>query len=154
MRHTQCWPLLSDILIFLAICMSHFGIYLPLFHLLLLSCSHNLSVLSSGFGVSHPQLSLSVDCGVICTCPWRNWQGQAFGPWVMIEWVVHAVIGARLYRDLLYYALQVWWVFVPAVARLFCLALPGSFLTLFVKNKGDLCINLFLIDIRRKISIS
>ena len=29
--------------------------------------------------------------------------------------------------------------FVPAVARLFCLALPGSFLTMFAHNKGDLC---------------
>ena len=29
--------------------------------------------------------------------------------------------------------------FVPAVARLFCLALPGSFLTMFAQNKGDLC---------------
>ena len=29
--------------------------------------------------------------------------------------------------------------FVPAVARLFCLALPGSFLTVFAQNKGDLC---------------
>ena len=29
--------------------------------------------------------------------------------------------------------------FVPAVARLFCLALPGSFLTMFVQNKGDPC---------------
>ena len=35
--------------------------------------------------------------GVICTCPWRNWQGHAFGPWVMIKWVVHAVIRAGLY---------------------------------------------------------
>ena len=30
--------------------------------------------------------------------------------------------------------------FVPAVARLFCLALPGSFLTMLAQNKGDLCI--------------
>ena len=29
--------------------------------------------------------------------------------------------------------------YVPAVARLFCLALPGSFLTMFAQNKGDLC---------------
>ena len=29
--------------------------------------------------------------------------------------------------------------FVPAVARLFCLALPGPFLTMFSQNKGDLC---------------
>ena len=29
--------------------------------------------------------------------------------------------------------------FVPAVARLICLALPGSFLTMFAQNKGDLC---------------
>ena len=29
--------------------------------------------------------------------------------------------------------------FVPAVARLFCLALPGSFLDMFAQNKGDLC---------------
>ena len=29
--------------------------------------------------------------------------------------------------------------FVPAVARLLCLALPGSFLTMFAQNKGDLC---------------
>ena len=29
--------------------------------------------------------------------------------------------------------------FIPAVARLFCLALPGSFLTMFAQNKGDLC---------------
>ena len=29
--------------------------------------------------------------------------------------------------------------FVPAVARLFCLALPESFLTMFEQNKGDLC---------------
>ena len=30
--------------------------------------------------------------------------------------------------------------FVPAVARLFCLALPGSFLKMcFAQNKGDLC---------------
>ena len=29
--------------------------------------------------------------------------------------------------------------FVPAVARLFCLALPGSFLTMFAQNKGELC---------------
>ena len=29
--------------------------------------------------------------------------------------------------------------FVPAVARLFCLALPESFLTMFAQNKGDLC---------------
>ena len=29
--------------------------------------------------------------------------------------------------------------FVPALARLFCLALPGSFLTMFAQNKGDLC---------------
>ena len=29
--------------------------------------------------------------------------------------------------------------FVPAVARLFCLALPGSFLTMFAQNKGDPC---------------
>ena len=28
--------------------------------------------------------------------------------------------------------------FVPAVARLFCLALPGSFVTIFAQNKGDL----------------
>ena len=28
---------------------------------------------------------------------------------------------------------------VPAVAILFCLALPGSFLTMFAQNKGDLC---------------
>ena len=32
--------------------------------------------------------------------------------------------------------------FVPAVARLFCLALPGSFLTMFAQNKGDLCTGL------------
>ena len=32
--------------------------------------------------------------------------------------------------------------FVPAVNRLFCLALPGSFLTMFVQNKVDLCIRL------------
>ena len=31
--------------------------------------------------------------------------------------------------------------FVPAVARLFCLALPGSFLTIFAQNKGDLCMS-------------
>ena len=30
--------------------------------------------------------------------------------------------------------------FVPDVARLICLALPGSFLTMFAQNKGDLCI--------------
>ena len=30
--------------------------------------------------------------------------------------------------------------FAPAVARLFCLVLPGSFLTMFAQNKGDLCI--------------
>ena len=29
--------------------------------------------------------------------------------------------------------------FVAAVARLFCLALPGSILNVFVQNKGDLC---------------
>ena len=29
--------------------------------------------------------------------------------------------------------------FVPAVARLFCLALPGSFLTMLVQNNGDPC---------------
>ena len=29
--------------------------------------------------------------------------------------------------------------FVSAVARLFRLALPGSFLTMFAQNKGDLC---------------
>ena len=29
--------------------------------------------------------------------------------------------------------------FVPAVARLFCLALPGPFLTMFAQNKKDLC---------------
>ena len=29
--------------------------------------------------------------------------------------------------------------FVPAVTRLFCLALPGSFLTMFAQNKGALC---------------
>ena len=29
--------------------------------------------------------------------------------------------------------------FVPAVARLFGLALSGSFLTMFAQNKGDLC---------------
>ena len=29
--------------------------------------------------------------------------------------------------------------FVPAVARLFHLALPVSFLTMFAQNKGDLC---------------
>ena len=29
--------------------------------------------------------------------------------------------------------------FVPAVARMFCLALPGSFLNVFTQNKGDLC---------------
>ena len=29
--------------------------------------------------------------------------------------------------------------FVPAVARLFCLALPGSFLTMFAQNKVELC---------------
>ena len=29
--------------------------------------------------------------------------------------------------------------FVPAVARLFCLARPGSSLTMFAQNKGDLC---------------
>ena len=29
--------------------------------------------------------------------------------------------------------------FVPTVARLFCLAVPGSFLTMFAQNKGDLC---------------
>ena len=29
--------------------------------------------------------------------------------------------------------------FVPAVARLLCLALPGSFLTMFVQYKEDLC---------------
>ena len=29
--------------------------------------------------------------------------------------------------------------FVPAVARLVCLALPGSFLTMLAHNKGDLC---------------
>ena len=29
--------------------------------------------------------------------------------------------------------------FVPAIARLFCLALPWSFLTMFAQNKGDLC---------------
>ena len=28
--------------------------------------------------------------------------------------------------------------FVPAVARLFCLALPGSFLDMFAQNKVDL----------------
>ena len=71
------------------------------------------------------------------------------------------------YRDLLYYALQVWRSlfllllitsahatevqrspllcapglvkFVPAVARLFSLALLGSFLTMFAQNKGNLC---------------
>ena len=30
--------------------------------------------------------------------------------------------------------------FVPPVPRLFCLALPGSFSTMFAQNKGDLCI--------------
>ena len=30
--------------------------------------------------------------------------------------------------------------FVPVVARLFCLSLPGSFLNMFAQNKGDLCI--------------
>ena len=30
--------------------------------------------------------------------------------------------------------------FVPAVARLFCLALSGSFLTMFAQNKVDFCI--------------
>ena len=30
--------------------------------------------------------------------------------------------------------------FVPAVARLFCLALSGSFLNMFAQNKEDLCI--------------
>ena len=29
--------------------------------------------------------------------------------------------------------------FLPAVARLLCLALPGSFLTMFAQNKVDLC---------------
>ena len=29
--------------------------------------------------------------------------------------------------------------FVPAVARLLCLALPGFFLTMFAQNKGALC---------------
>ena len=29
--------------------------------------------------------------------------------------------------------------FSPAVARLFCLALPGSFLNMFAQNKVDLC---------------
>ena len=29
--------------------------------------------------------------------------------------------------------------FVPAVARVFCLALLGPFLTMFAQNKGDLC---------------
>ena len=29
--------------------------------------------------------------------------------------------------------------FVPSVARLFCLALPGSFLTMFAQNKEELC---------------
>ena len=30
--------------------------------------------------------------------------------------------------------------FVPAVAELFCPALPGSFFTMFAQNKVDLCI--------------
>ena len=29
--------------------------------------------------------------------------------------------------------------FVLAIARLFCMALPGSFLTMLAQNKGDLC---------------
>ena len=29
--------------------------------------------------------------------------------------------------------------FVPAVAYLLCLALPGSFLNVFEQNKGDIC---------------
>ena len=29
--------------------------------------------------------------------------------------------------------------FVPAVATMFCLTLPGSFLTMYAQNKGDLC---------------
>ena len=33
--------------------------------------------------------------------------------------------------------------FVTAVATLFCLALPGSFLNVFAQNKGDLCIAQF-----------
>ena len=32
--------------------------------------------------------------------------------------------------------------FAPAVARLVCLALPGSFLDMFAQNKGDLCTGL------------
>ena len=32
-------------------------------------------------------------------------------------------------------------MFAPAVARLFCLALPWSYLYMFAQNKGDICIS-------------
>ena len=37
---------------------------------------------------------------------------------------------------------------VPAVARLFCLALPGPFLTMFAQNKEDLCSSVISVECR------
>ena len=139
MRHTQCWPLLSDILILFGnLHVTFWDLLTPLSSLVIVMLAQLISSVIWLWCIPSPALPLRGRRRHLYM-PLTQLAGS--GIWSMGHDRVGCQCGNRsriVQRSPLLCAPGLV-KFVPAVARLSCLALPGSFLTMFAQNKGNLC---------------